>query len=216
MKRGEPLRHDPVRAAERRRRREERRAAEPLRPEDAAREKRRADREAARKPSQLKTDPAKIAAFVQRDRGKLARGTPNRPLPVPPVVRAEAFARSRGLCVVCLHREGFLPWRMSPGAVRRLVATGTLRWAEHPHHVLPQGRFRHLAAIADNIVGVCATCHADHHVSPRGRMPKAALPACAIELAEREGVGWYLDRYYEDSMQMITREAIVAHRKRSS
>lgn len=196
MNRDKPLRHDPARAAERRRRRQERRAAEPLRPEDVAREERRAARQGARAQSRLKADPVKATAFVQRGRGTLARGTPNRPPPVPPAVRADALGRSRGVCVACLHREGLDPWRMSPGAVRRLVASGTLRWAEHPHHVLPQGRFAHLAAVADNIVGLCAACHADHHHSPHGRMPRAALPACTVELAEREGLGWYLDRMY--------------------
>lgn len=46
MNRGKPLRADPQVAAERRRRREERRRSEPPRPEDQAREARRAARDA--------------------------------------------------------------------------------------------------------------------------------------------------------------------------
>ena len=154
------------------------------------------------KRSPLKSDPAKVAAFVQRGRengprratapgdfrddagrvlparvNPLARA-PRRATPkVPTNARRVALARSGGKCVMCLHLG------------RRTRAT-------QAHHVWPKSKWPALLKVAANLVGLCADCHAKHEGGSH-RLPLATLPAETIALADGDGpMTNYLARTY--------------------
>jgi hypothetical protein len=90
---------------------------------------------------------------------------------VPAEARHGALERTAGRCITCPDR------------------------AVQVHHVLPKSKWPHLAKLADNLVGVCVECHARHESAFR-RIPRSALPAVTLALAEREGLTWYIDRTY--------------------
>lgn len=124
------------------------------------------------------------------------RGGGKRKVTVPRIIRARAMNRTYGACFVCLHREGLDPEDVTIEALRRLVSRAVVRRAVHLHHVLDEAKFPKLAKLLENLAGVCFDCHEAHHFQPNGRIPREALPACALELAEREGLTWYIERTY--------------------
>lgn len=81
------LKADPVKAAERRQRREQRRATEPPRPEDIAREARRKAREAERQPR---------ATLV-----RATKATPTKRRPISEASPEQRSAVAKRACVVC-------------------------------------------------------------------------------------------------------------------
>jgi hypothetical protein len=124
------------------------------------------------KRSRLQTDPAKVAVWQQRGRGKglgrqkrLARTTrlkaaPRRARPaLPPAVREAVLHRDGGLCVWSLH-------------------LGQRVRAEQVHHLLPRGSggWPQFAATRENLVSLAAEAHMQHEFSPRDRLPWVALP----------------------------------------
>lgn len=138
----------------------------------------------------------------ERQKQRVARGLPagrqraNAKVRVPASIRARVLSRSLGVCVVCLEREGVDPERITLEALHRLAARGVVRMACQLHHVLDEQNWKHLAKLAENLVGVCVECHQSHHFAPNGRIPRAALPACVFELAEAEGLTWYIESTY--------------------
>lgn len=156
----------------------------------------RATASAFRAPSRGEASPAdRPVGADRRASEKRPARTGRRKATLKPYVRGRAFGRSHGLCVMCLHRAGARVDQMSTAALRHLARTDQVRRAVQLHHVLPEGKWPHLAKLATNLVGVCVACHDEHERAHR-RIPIAALPGCAIALAEREGLGWYLDRTY--------------------
>lgn len=101
MKRGKPLRHDPVKAAERRERRETRRATEPPRPEDIAREARRKARETRR---QTRVPPKRAAPSVATKRRPISEASPEQ----------RAAIKARPCLVDASHRGKSHPAHLIP------------------------------------------------------------------------------------------------------
>jgi 5-methylcytosine-specific restriction endonuclease McrA len=148
------------------------------------------------KRSCLKSDPAKVAAFVQRGRENgregmrstaLRRNTAGWPsarppgggpaVKIPPTIRAAAFARSNGLCIMCRHNG------------RRVRA-------QQAHHCYPKAKWPALAKVTANLVALCAACHAAHEGGSH-RLPLAILPPETIALADGDGpMESYLARTY--------------------
>ena len=96
---------------------------------------------------------------------------------------------------MCLHRAGVPDVRkLSMRQLNDLVERG-VRASRILHHVFPEQKWPHLAKVEDNLVDVCQLCHDDHERAAR-RIPRAALPAVALELGEREGLGWYVEATY--------------------
>lgn len=118
------------------------------------------------KTTPLLADPAKVAAFVQRNRKPLARtsglkrGTPKPRVSTPPAVWREVLARDEGLCVWSRYLGQRMP-------------------AKHPHHLLPKGTgcWPQFFDVCANIVGLSADRHMTHEHSPLDRLPWEALPA---------------------------------------
>lgn len=129
------------------------------------------------KRSELKSDPASVAAFVARGRAKglkrsnrastsrstLKRSTGlrtrrvKRRLTTPPDVWAAVLTRDGGLCV----------WSKHLGRKVR---------AEHPHHLLWRQEWPQYNGTPENIVGLAEQPHMQHEHSPNDRLPWAALP----------------------------------------
>ena len=113
-------------------------------------------------------------------RGNRARrqgiGVPKR---APDDVLQQVVDRDNGRCVVC----------------------NTLAVGEPPHHVFPKAatKWPHLRADPDNLVMLCLPCH-DQHERAYKRVPRSALPAVTLALAEREGprAVAYLERTYPE------------------
>lgn len=137
------------------------------------------------KRSQLKANPEKVRAWQQRSRDKArdrtrqavssgVRRSQKRKASIPRTVRRRVYARSHGVCI-------------RPGCEAKCVQI---------HHVLDQEHFPQLALTEDNLVGVCARCNQRHHFEPGGRFPLAALPNCALRLAEAVDQLPYLERFY--------------------
>lgn len=125
MKRGAPLKADPVKAAERRERREQRRLTDGPRPEDNAREARRTDREAARK-----TQPRPALK-----RSTIATATRRKPISEASPRQREAIAGKA--CVVC---------RESPTDPAHLLPRGLCADGDgDPRAVVPLCRIHHRA-----------------------------------------------------------------------
>ncbi len=150
--------------------------------------------------------PLKRSAATPRSdfRDDAGRIIPTAPIPVsrgrskgnvPRAARFAAYARSEGACVVCVHG---CRGNATGSALRGLIACGVVRRAVQVHHVLPKSKWPHLLKVADNLVGVCADCHARHE-SAYLRIPHAALPAVTLALAEREGLTWYIARTYPEA-----------------
>lgn len=153
--------------------------------------------------TRLAADPAKVRAWLEGSAQKAAaksaqlradgveRRTPlrrtggRRRAALPAPVRAEAFARSDGLCVGCLH------------AGRRTRATD-------PHHLLPVRLFPEHELEAANVVALCRPCH-ERHESAFLRLPWAAVaevPCRAFLRAAAAAHGAsaaYIRRTYPDS-----------------
>jgi hypothetical protein len=132
----------------------------------------------------------------RRTRSGLRAGRKKNKVTVPAGARMKALARSHGVCVACLQREGIDLDRITISALELLVRRGVVRAAVQVHHVLDEEKWKQLAKLADNLVGICLQCHQDHHFKPDGRIARAALPSCTLELAEREGLDWYIERTY--------------------
>jgi AhpD family alkylhydroperoxidase len=111
-----------------------------------------------RSPLARKTPLARGTATLTRTAIKPGKGKA-RPK-VPDGARREAFRRSGRQCIVCRRR-------------------GQLQ----AHHVLPVREWPELAALAANMVGVCAGCHDAHERAAR-RIRWEELPACAVTLAQ--------------------------------
>lgn len=143
----------------------------------------------------LRADPAKVRAFQDRSRRASGRA---RQSYIPPALRAIVRARSLGVCVVCLHREGVDVKCVTLTALNELVERRVVAPIAQLHHVLPKddAHWPHLALERDNLIGVCADCHYAHEFQPDGRIPRAALPTCALDLAEREALMHYIERAY--------------------
>jgi hypothetical protein len=137
------------------------------------------------KQTRLQADPAKVAAWQQRTRGKglsrekqlkrtaKLRTTPRRARPAMPAnVREAALRRDGGWCVWSLH-------------------LGQRRLAQQVHHLLPQGKdgWPQFAATRENLVGLAADLHMQHEWSPNDRLPWAALPAECREFLQRVARG---------------------------
>jgi 5-methylcytosine-specific restriction endonuclease McrA len=127
---------------------------------------------------------------------------PPRPAPkirVPVGVRLRALARSHDVCVMCLHREGVDLDTVTIGALRQLVRCGVLRAATQAHHVWPRQKWPNLIKVEANLTGLCRDCHSAHEFPgvKATRIPRAALPSCAIALAGDDGpMLGYLERVY--------------------
>lgn len=139
------------------------------------------------KQSPLRADPAKVAAFVQRNRKPLARtmslkrGTPRQRVSTPPDVWREVLRRDGGLCVWSAH-------------------LGRRARAEHPHHLLPKGKggWPQFFDVRENIVGLAPTPHMAHEHSPLDRLPWEALPGeCQAFLLEVAAVDPRAERLIE-------------------
>jgi hypothetical protein len=115
------------------------------------------------KQTPLRADPARVAAFVQRNRKPLARtselkrGTPKPRVVTPLAVWREVLRRDGGGCV----------WS-------RLL--GEQVPAKHPHHLLPKATWPQFAGARQNIVALSADRHMTHEHSPLDRLPWEALP----------------------------------------
>jgi 5-methylcytosine-specific restriction endonuclease McrA len=114
-----------------------------------------------RRTTPLRTDADKNRAFMQR-----ARQNSKRPEPLPPEVRAAAYARTRGRCINCGTEE-------------------TAQYPHHPHHVFPKRNFPELREHPDNIVLLCADCHMNAEFSAFKRLSRKKLPMCVFQLAAR-------------------------------
>lgn len=173
MKRGRSLSTNPALAAERRARREQRRATEPPRVEDLNRELRRAAREKAR------------AARTPLKRSRLKR---SRPEPVelrPP--RAEWDVKTRAsVCAVCGSRGAVTGHHVVP--LRMLKANGVPRelWYDVRNH-LP---------LCDEPSPT--RCHKRHETYTK-RVPRAVVLAkapAAIDFADEVGLLHLFDQEY--------------------
>jgi hypothetical protein len=132
----------------------------------------------------------------ERAQAPRRRRTGKKKVIVPKPVRQIAINRSLGVCVVCLHRAGVDPDRVSIAALQRLVSRGVVRAAVQVHHVLPEQSYPELVKCSDNLVGVCTDCHYAHEYAPNQRIPRAALPSCCLELALDHGEMPYIERIY--------------------
>lgn len=118
---------------------------------------------------------------------------------VPPGARNKALDRSKGICVVCAFNARVDVVRLPREIRMQLLRDGVIQRATQVHHVLPRNKWPGLIKLADNLIGVCVDCHMAHEYIgvKRRRIPRAALPACAIALADgmpkRER---YLERTY--------------------
>jgi 5-methylcytosine-specific restriction endonuclease McrA len=136
--------------------------------------------------AELRPDPDAVREWQRRSRDRARERRKERPprrqrrrkARVPLEVRGRALRRSRGRCV-------------RPGCGAR---------AAHLHHVLDEALFPELAEVEENLVGMCMRCNLNHHFKPGGRLPRAALPACALRLAEAHGprAVAHIERYYPD------------------
>ena len=140
----------------------------------------------------INADPRQIRAWQQRSRARQreralvapkASGFRKRKK-IPKEMRQIAFARSGGLCIVCAYE-------LSNAGPRRMSAMR----ATQIHHVLAVNPWREFELVVDNLVGVCARHHARHE-NASCRIPRGALPACALALAAEHGLGWFIDRVY--------------------
>jgi 5-methylcytosine-specific restriction endonuclease McrA len=110
------------------------------------------------------------------------RAVPPRPAQVRPVEYRRADWQSvAGRCVMCGN----------PQTVR--------------HHIVEQQTLKveglaHLLNCPDNALTICAQCHSSHHAWRR-RIPRSALPLAALEFAERNGLGWWIDRFYPPAQE---------------
>lgn len=136
------------------------------------------------KRSELRADPEKVAAFVQRgmEKTQLKRSEPlkrsgkGKHYPrTSQAGRAAVRARSGGMCIMCLWRGGH---------ANRIV---------HLHHLLEKRNWPQYAQLPlENQVGVCEGCH-DEHERAHVRIPWLALPldcrACGCALSRRPTAG---------------------------
>lgn len=130
-------------------------------------------------------------------RSKTNSRPPRAQVVIHPEVRARARARSGGLCVWCLYRAGVTDVRkLTDRQLQDLVDRGVVRASRILHHVLRKEKWRHLAEVEANLVCVCKECHDDHEFTPGLQMPRAALPQESIDLAESEGLSWYIEETY--------------------
>lgn len=104
--------------------------------------------------SELKPDPDKVRAFIQRNRKPLKRAPRKTRAKLPPSTLKAVSKASRGRCVVC----------------------GTKR-ALQRHHVLAVSRWPQYETEALGMVLVCAGCHDNHERAHRriryGELPEA-------------------------------------------
>lgn len=121
---------------------------------------------------------------------------PKQPVVIHPDARARALSRSGGLCIVCVYNAGLDVDRAPDRVLRDFVERGVVKAARTLHHVLPKQRWPHLAEVTENLVAVCHTHHMDHEFAPRDRIPRGALPACVLDLADAEGLMHYIDATY--------------------
>ncbi len=106
---------------------------------------------------------------------------------VPDAVRAEVKARTHGRCALCLRQRGY-----------------TARRIAHLHHIFPTQRWPELAKEPANLIGLCHEHHFAHEFAPGQRIPREALPAEAIALAEGDGpMRNELDRRYPSASEAI-------------
>ena len=119
----------------------------------------------------LRPDPEKVREWQQRVRERSRERRAKRTLKLSKAKAQVALERSRGRCVVC-------------GGP-----------AQDPHHVLPKGKWPHLADVAANIVWVCRRDH-DLHERAMARIPRQALSPETLRLARREGLMWYIEATY--------------------
>lgn len=121
---------------------------------------------------------------------------PKQPVVIHPHTRARALSRSGGLCIVCVYNAG-VDVRHAPDRVLRdLVERGVVKAARTLHHVLPKQRWPEFAEVCENLVAVCDGHHMDHEFAPSSRIPRGALPACALELADAAGLMDYIEATY--------------------
>lgn len=118
----------------------------------------------------LRADPEKVREWQRRTARPLARTAKAKPK-VSDRSRRQALARSGGRCVCCGAR------------------------AVQVHHVLPRQKWPEFIDEPANLVGVCVRCHERHELAVE-RIPRRALPAAAVELADAHGLGWYIERTY--------------------
>lgn len=133
------------------------------------------------KRSGLTRNPAAIRDWLQRSRAPLKRTAglerkpPARKATIPPAVRALVRERSRGVCVMCLHRVGAPADGLTAGGAAAARLRGA-RSVAHLHHLLEERNFPRWVVAPDNLVGVCEECHDEHERAHR-RIPWEALPA---------------------------------------
>lgn len=119
---------------------------------------------------------------------------------IPAGVRKVVKVRSHGACVVCLHRAGIDP--AGPDAVaviRQALRAGVVRPIQQLHHVFPEQTWPALAKTEACLVGCCVDDHMAHEfvACKPTRIPRAALPAETIALADGDGpMENYLARTY--------------------
>lgn len=147
----------------------------------------------------LRSDPDKVREWQARSRQRARENVENRrqtpraaatrrprrkrdnQVGLDPEVRTTALARSGGFC----------------------IRPGCERLATHPHHVLPKqaAYFPELTNEPDMIVGLCFECHQNHHYGarPEHRLPRSALPQCALAFASRDQrMQYWLERLYPE------------------
>lgn len=162
----------------------------------------------------LESDPVKLRDWQRRSRERVQERAAERAalglaprrktkVRVRPNVRREAFRRSRGLCVGCLHRADVDLERVSIAALGHLVRRGLIREAVQFHHVLPEREWPALAQEDRNGVGMCPDCHYQHEQPGvnDGRLALVALPpavrAFVLTVAEQDGqAAAYIERTY--------------------
>lgn len=152
---------------------------------------------AATAPTDFRGDDGQPAAGHVAD---APRGLSSRPrrkaVTIPGHVRARVLARTHGGCVMCLHRQLQTDvYAVTAATVRQQVRASLVNRATQLHHVLPQGKWPHLAKVEANLTAVCPFCHDEHERAHR-RLPRCVLPPETIALAEAEGLSWYIERVY--------------------
>jgi hypothetical protein len=117
-------------------------------------------------------------------------------------LRPSKAARARARARAKVAAPGQAQWRAAAAAVRRCESCGARRGPFQLHHVVYRAEVRRRRGdqydLADGM-GLCLSCHQDHHARTRP-IPLAALPPAAVAFAVRlmgeDAAGVYLARRY--------------------
>lgn len=156
------------------------------------------------KRSQLKSNPEKTRAFIDRSRKALSPGNRKIRQAVPSGMRNRVKTRSGGWCVACMAREGLYGGKLDRKhrqTARWLGGRGDIRKLVHLHHILPVEKFPDYVVTEENLVGVCPPCHDDHERVNR-RIPLEAIPPESVLFVMQLGdpMLYYFEKNYPRTM----------------